>query len=286
MDEADAIIATLGLSPHPEGGWYAETWRAPAAGGTRPAGTAIYFLLKPGERSRWHRVDAAEVWLWHAGAPVMLSVAAGPEGPARRVRLGPALDRGERPQAVVPEGHWQAAAPLTGWALVSCVVAPGFRFEGFELAPDGFPVPFPPVIGEDVLAQHFPEEAHRWFDAMEIGATPESRDAGARLILDGVKTATSAGPWEAPAFPGALSVLLDGSGTPRAIVETTSIERRPFGEIGAAFAHAYGEGDRTLDWFRREMGRHYAEEAKARGTTFDADTPLWCERFGIVKRLG
>ncbi|MCU0912195.1 MAG: cupin domain-containing protein [Rhodobacteraceae bacterium] len=144
-EAAEAIIARLGLAPHPEGGWYAETWRAPAAdqaaGGARPAGTAIYFLLKAGERSHWHRVDAAEVWLWHAGAPLALRIAATAAGPARRVTLGPDLASGARPQAVVPDGHWQAAESLGAFTLVSCVVAPGFRFEGFDLAPPGFDIP-------------------------------------------------------------------------------------------------------------------------------------------------
>ena len=141
MDEAEAIIAALGLTPHPEGGWYAETWRAPAGDGTRPAGTAIYFLLKAGQHSHWPRVDAAEVWLWHAGAPLTLKTALAAAGPARRVTLGPDLASGARPQAVVPAGHWQSAISLGAFTLVSCVVAPGFRFDGFELAPPGFGVP-------------------------------------------------------------------------------------------------------------------------------------------------
>jgi predicted cupin superfamily sugar epimerase len=138
LDQAEAIIATLGLTPHPEGGWYAETWRADAAAGERPAGTAIYFLLKAGERSHWHRVDADEVWLWHGGAPLELGIAPGAGGPVTSRRLGPDLAAGEHPQAVVPAGHWQAAASTGAYTLVSCVVAPGFRFEGFELAPEGF----------------------------------------------------------------------------------------------------------------------------------------------------
>ncbi len=137
---ADAIIAALGLAPHPEGGWFTETWRAEAAQGERPAGTAIYFLLKSGERSHWHRVDAAEVWLWHAGAPLVLETAAAAEGPARSRLLGPDLARGERPQAVVPAHHWQAARSTGAFTLVSCVVAPGFSFQGFELAPKGFEI--------------------------------------------------------------------------------------------------------------------------------------------------
>lgn len=137
---ADQIIEALGLAPHPEGGWYAETWRAPAAPGDRPAGTAIYFLLRAGERSHWHRVDADEVWLWHSGGALALSMAATGAGPARETMLGPNLGAGQRPQALVPKGGWQAARPLGDWTLVSCVVAPGFRFEGFELAPPGFDI--------------------------------------------------------------------------------------------------------------------------------------------------
>ncbi|MCX7645145.1 MAG: cupin domain-containing protein [Rhodobacteraceae bacterium] len=141
MSDADALIAAFGLAPHPEGGWYAETWRAPAPPGARPASTAILFLLRAGERSHWHRVDADEIWLWHAGAPLVLSTAADAAGPAARSVLGPAAAAGERPQAVVPAGHWQAAETTGAYTLVSCVVAPGFRFEGFELAPPGFAIP-------------------------------------------------------------------------------------------------------------------------------------------------
>ena len=138
---ADEIIARLGLQPHPEGGHYRETWRADAAPGERAAGTAIHFLLKAGERSHWHRVDADEVWLHHAGAPLDLWVSASETGPACRVRLGSGLTTGEQPQHVVPKDHWQAAASAGDWTLVSCVVAPGFRFEGFTLAPPGFTIP-------------------------------------------------------------------------------------------------------------------------------------------------
>lgn len=138
---ADEIIAMLGLAPHPEGGWYAETWRADAAPGDRPPGTAIYFLLRAGEHSHWHRVDAGEVWLWHAGSALVLSKAETGASPASDTILGPDLAGGQRPQVIVPAGWWQAARPLGDWTLVSCVVAPGFRFEGFELAPPGFDIP-------------------------------------------------------------------------------------------------------------------------------------------------
>jgi predicted cupin superfamily sugar epimerase len=134
---AREVIEALGLAPHPEGGWYRETWAAAAPEGGRPAGTAILFLLAEGERSHWHRVDAAEVWLWHAGAPLVLSHAATAAGPAHEVTLGADLSF----QAVVEPDHWQAARTTGAWSLVSCCVAPGFRFEGFELAPPGFDIP-------------------------------------------------------------------------------------------------------------------------------------------------
>lgn len=135
---AVAIIVELGLQPHPEGGWYRETWRASIEPGKRDAATAIYFLLDGGNRSHWHRVDAAELWLWHAGDPLLLSVAQDDSEPGTAVRLGPAIDLGERPQFVVPPDAWQAAHADRGWALVSCVVSPAFDFGGFTLAPPGW----------------------------------------------------------------------------------------------------------------------------------------------------
>lgn len=135
---AAAIIERLGLERHPEGGWYRETWRADATLNGRASATAIYFLLDAGERSHWHRVDAAELWFWHAGSPLALSIASGDQGPVARVTLGPDPLAGEAPQALVPPGHWQAAKPIGGWVLVSCVVSPGFEFAGFELAPEGW----------------------------------------------------------------------------------------------------------------------------------------------------
>ncbi len=136
--EAVAIIARLGLTPHPEGGWYRETWRAPAADGERASATAIWFLLDAGQRSHWHRVDAAEIWLWHAGHALALSTAAGDGGPVEVVRLGGDVLNGEVPQHVIPAGAWQAAEADGGWALVSCVVSPGFDFGGFVLAAEGW----------------------------------------------------------------------------------------------------------------------------------------------------
>lgn len=135
--DADTVARLLGLVPHPEGGAYAETWRAPAGAGERPAGTAIYFLLRAGEVSRWHRVDAAEAWHFYAGAPLELRISA-EDGMTVRRLLGIDLTAGERPQAVVSAGAWQAARSLGAWTLVGCTVAPGFDFAGFELAPEGW----------------------------------------------------------------------------------------------------------------------------------------------------
>ena len=134
---ADDVIRLLELQPHPEGGHYRETFRDAAAGPSgRAHSTAIYFLLRAGEISRWHRVDAAEAWHWYAGAPLLLTVA---DAAGRRdVRLGADLAAGERPQAVVPAHAWQQAQSLGDWTLVGCTVAPGFEFAGFELAPAGF----------------------------------------------------------------------------------------------------------------------------------------------------
>ena len=137
---ADEIIALLGLAPHPEGGHYRQTWIEDGPSG-RPAGTCIYFLLKAGERSHWHRVDAAEIWHHYAGAPLILRIAADAAGPAAHLRLGPDLGAGARPQAIVPKDHWQAARSTGDYTLVSCVVAPGFRFDGFTLAAPGFTIP-------------------------------------------------------------------------------------------------------------------------------------------------
>lgn len=135
--QADAIVRTLGLIPHVEGGWYAETFRDAEVDHTgRPRCTAIYFLLEAGQVSAWHRVDATETWLWHAGAPLALSIAKELGGPTEEITLGADLATGERPQGVVPTDAWQSARSLGAWTLVSCIVAPGFRFEGFELAPD------------------------------------------------------------------------------------------------------------------------------------------------------
>jgi hypothetical protein len=130
---ADAVRKALGLSPHPEGGHYRELWRDQPAAGGRGAATSILFLLAQGERSHWHRVDAAEIWLWQAGAPLLLGIDGQPD-----LRLGPDFGSGETLQAVVPAHTWQAASSLGAWSLVSCVVAPAFAFAGFEMAPPGW----------------------------------------------------------------------------------------------------------------------------------------------------
>ena len=137
---ADEIIETLGLAPHPEGGWYRQTWAADARD-ERPAGTCIYFLLKAGERSHWHRIDAAEIWHFYAGAPLILRIASTEAGPSVAHPLGPNLAGGARPQIVVPPHRWQAAETTGDWTLVGCTVSPGFQFEGFELAAEGFEIP-------------------------------------------------------------------------------------------------------------------------------------------------
>jgi len=141
--EARDIIRRLELQPHPEGGWYRQTFQDTATDETgRPRSTAILYLLAVGETSEWHRViDAAEVWHWHAGAPLVLTVS--PNGhDAFAERLGPDLMAGELPQLAVPANHWQTATSLGAWTLAGCTVAPGFRFESFEMAPpDWRPTP-------------------------------------------------------------------------------------------------------------------------------------------------
>lgn len=156
------LARELGLQPHPEGGWFRETWRSavtfapPGYEGTRNVATAIYFLLHPGERSRWHVVRSDELWFWHSGGPLTLRLAgdsapadAGPSGPGGLtasppaappsdvvdVLLGPDVLAGQQPQVLVPGGVWQCAAPAVDEpVLVSCVVAPGFDFADFRLA--------------------------------------------------------------------------------------------------------------------------------------------------------
>jgi hypothetical protein len=129
MLPADRLIALLDLKPHPEGGYFRETFRD---GAGRGHSTAIYFLLKAGEVSRWHRVDAAEVWHFYRGAPLELCIG------KQAYLLGPEIDEAQAPQIVVPAGAWQMARSLGNYTLVGCTVAPGFEFDHFEMAPEGF----------------------------------------------------------------------------------------------------------------------------------------------------
>ncbi|KAB0677041.1 cupin domain-containing protein [Aureimonas leprariae] len=144
--DAQGLIRQLGLQRHPEGGWYRETFRDENADSDgRAFSTAIYYLLEAGDTSEWHRVtDAAEVWHWYAGAPLVITVS--PNGHDASARhLGPDVAHGQHPQFVVPAGWWQTATSLGAFTLVGCTVAPAFRFESFEMAPpDWRPTPRPP----------------------------------------------------------------------------------------------------------------------------------------------
>ena len=134
MTEARAVAAALGMRPHPEGGWYVEAWRATSVDGTRPAGSAILYLLAAGERSHWHRVDADELWQYSAGDPLELRVWAEGDAAVTVHRLGTDVTGGASVQAIVPAGAWQSAGSLGAWTLVGCIVVPAFEFDGFELA--------------------------------------------------------------------------------------------------------------------------------------------------------
>jgi predicted cupin superfamily sugar epimerase len=134
---AAEIITRLELKPHPEGGHYRESFRDPGVDANgRARSTAIYFLLARGERSHWHRIDAAEVWHHYAGSALLLRIA--DHDGQRSIRLDPGFAAGEVPQAVVPAQAWQAAESSGDWTLVGCTVAPGFDFATFELAPKGW----------------------------------------------------------------------------------------------------------------------------------------------------
>ncbi len=135
--DAESIIKHLGLQPHPEGGHYKEIYSNPEGFNGRPYCTSIYFLLKAGETSHWHKVDAAEVWAYHAGASLALEVAV-TGGPNKLIWLGSDLLEGQQPQAIVPANAWCSAKSLGDWTLVGCIVAPGFQFSGFELAAVGW----------------------------------------------------------------------------------------------------------------------------------------------------
>ena len=135
---AQEVITELGMQPHPEGGHFVETYRDRPSTGERGAVTLIYFLLKSGEVSRWHRIDAIEIWHWYAGAPLKLAIAEFEGVPPKEHLLGSNVLAGARPQAVVPAHAWQSARTLGDWTLVGCTVAPAFQYEGFELAPEGW----------------------------------------------------------------------------------------------------------------------------------------------------
>lgn len=134
---AETLISTLGLAPHPEGGHYRETYRHVPEGGGRGAVTAIDYLVRAGEASAWHRIDAVETWHHTAGATLALEIALAGAAP-ETLRLGPDVPAGERPQGFVPAGAWQSARSLGAWTLTGCVVAPAFEFTGFEMAPPGW----------------------------------------------------------------------------------------------------------------------------------------------------
>ena len=135
---ADQVVSLLNMQPHPEGGHYVETFRDPVTDESgRAASTLIYFLLPEGVLSRWHKVDAVETWHWYAGAPLELSISSD-SGPKEVLTLGSDLLAGQRPQGIVPRDGWQQARSLGAWTLVGCTVAPGFQFEGFVMAAEGW----------------------------------------------------------------------------------------------------------------------------------------------------
>ncbi len=137
MTKAKDLIAALDLSPHPEGGWFRETWRADAPAGARASGTSIYYLLEEGDSSHWHRVDSGEIWHWYDGGPLILGLS--PDGRAHEEKiLGPDVMAGQRPQLLVPPGWWQSARPTGAYTLVGCTVSPAFEFAHFEMAAPGW----------------------------------------------------------------------------------------------------------------------------------------------------
>jgi len=140
MATAADIIKKLNLQPHPEGGWYAETWRADAKNSERPSGTSIYYLLEAGQYSHWHRIDATEIWHFYAGAPLRLSVYEEGSNP-RAITLHNDFGVNAAPQMIIPPGVWQAAESLGTWTLVGCTVSPAFEFRNFELAPPDWAPP-------------------------------------------------------------------------------------------------------------------------------------------------
>lgn len=140
MTTAEDIVARLGLAPHPEGGFYRETFRQEGTEGERGAVTVIYYLLRDGERSAWHRIDATEIWHHYAGAPLALTISETGSEPWT-ITLGTDFAAGQQAHAVVPAGAWQTAQPVGGWMLAGCTVAPAFLFSGFEMAPPDWQPP-------------------------------------------------------------------------------------------------------------------------------------------------
>ena len=134
---AKEIIETLNMEPHPEGGWYTRTWRSTQTSDGRRIGSAIYYLLEEDQTSRWHRIDADEIWHFYTGSAVTLSVSNFGDGVEAQV-LGPDVLRGERPQILVPSSSWHTATPINGWSLIGCTVVPAFQFGGMEIASDGW----------------------------------------------------------------------------------------------------------------------------------------------------
>lgn len=137
LPPAHEVIARLALEAHPEGGFFRETWRDEPADGGRGRGSSIFFLLRGGEQSRWHRIDSTEIWHFYEGAPLELLVTGDGEHVTRHV-MGPGLFDGETPQAIVPPDAWQSARSLGDWTLVGCTVSPAFEFDFFEMADDDF----------------------------------------------------------------------------------------------------------------------------------------------------
>ena len=135
--DANYIINYLKLTKHPEGGWFKETFQSKETSNGRSNSSLIYYLLKENENSHWHRVtDADEIWLWHLGDPLLLSYS--DEQALKEITLGPDLKNNEKLQAVIPKSVWQKAKSKGAWSLVSCVVAPAFSFDGFEMAKKGW----------------------------------------------------------------------------------------------------------------------------------------------------
>ena len=138
MTSPQAVIETLGMTPHPEGGWHLDTWQPEWTGGQRPGVSSIYYLLEEGQSCHWHRIDCDETWLFHAGSALLCQTAATEAEPPLDRWLGLDVMAGERPSLFIPRGIWQGAKAVRGWTLVSCVASPAFTFEGWELAAEGW----------------------------------------------------------------------------------------------------------------------------------------------------